>query len=175
MDSRGISLPGSGRAQAGRPGHGVGSQELRAEADGRLLAGALALRALAQRAGHPGCPHDERGPGAPGRAGASATATTWSSTPAAWDPPRLPTNLFSACAPRSRSWGRSWPVSVEARVAMPGGCNLGPRKIDFHLRGLAQLGADGQAGARLRGGLGGASARRRRVSSTTPVWVPLRT
>ena len=28
-----------------------------------------------------------------------------------------------------------------ARVAMPGGCNLGPRKIDFHLRGLSQLGA----------------------------------
>ena len=28
-----------------------------------------------------------------------------------------------------------------ARVAMPGGCNLGPRKIDFHLRGLTQLGA----------------------------------
>src|SRR5680860_213896 len=27
------------------------------------------------------------------------------------------------------------------RVAMPGGCNLGPRKIDFHLRGLEQLGA----------------------------------
>jgi len=29
-----------------------------------------------------------------------------------------------------------------ARVAMPGGCNLGPRKIDFHLRGLEQLGAE---------------------------------
>ncbi len=29
-----------------------------------------------------------------------------------------------------------------ARVAMPGGCNLGPRKIDIHLRGLAQMGAD---------------------------------
>ena len=29
-----------------------------------------------------------------------------------------------------------------ARVAMPGGCNLGPRKIDIHLRGLTQLGAE---------------------------------
>jgi UDP-N-acetylglucosamine 1-carboxyvinyltransferase len=29
-----------------------------------------------------------------------------------------------------------------ARVAMPGGCNLGPRKIDLHLRGLAQFGAE---------------------------------
>lgn len=28
-----------------------------------------------------------------------------------------------------------------ARVAMPGGCNLGPRKIDIHLRGLAEMGA----------------------------------
>jgi UDP-N-acetylglucosamine 1-carboxyvinyltransferase len=29
----------------------------------------------------------------------------------------------------------------QARVAQPGGCNIGPRGIDFHLRGLAQLGA----------------------------------
>lgn len=28
-----------------------------------------------------------------------------------------------------------------ARVAMPGGCNLGPRKIDIHLRGLTAMGA----------------------------------
>jgi UDP-N-acetylglucosamine 1-carboxyvinyltransferase len=30
----------------------------------------------------------------------------------------------------------------KARVAMPGGCNLGPRKIDIHLRGLAEMGAE---------------------------------
>ena len=29
----------------------------------------------------------------------------------------------------------------EASIAMPGGCNIGPRRIDFHLRGLEQLGA----------------------------------
>jgi UDP-N-acetylglucosamine 1-carboxyvinyltransferase len=29
-----------------------------------------------------------------------------------------------------------------AKVAMPGGCNLGPRKIDIHLRGLAHMGAE---------------------------------
>jgi len=29
----------------------------------------------------------------------------------------------------------------KAKVAMPGGCNLGPRKIDIHLRGLAAMGA----------------------------------
>ncbi len=28
-----------------------------------------------------------------------------------------------------------------ARVAMPGGCNLGARQIDMHMRGLAQMGA----------------------------------
>jgi UDP-N-acetylglucosamine 1-carboxyvinyltransferase len=28
----------------------------------------------------------------------------------------------------------------QAKVAMPGGCNLGPRKIDIHLRGLAEMG-----------------------------------
>ena len=28
-----------------------------------------------------------------------------------------------------------------AKVALPGGCNLGPRRIDLHLRGLEQLGA----------------------------------
>lgn len=29
-----------------------------------------------------------------------------------------------------------------AHVALPGGCNLGPRRIDLHLRGLEQLGAE---------------------------------
>ena len=28
-----------------------------------------------------------------------------------------------------------------ARVAMPGGCNIGSRKIDLHLKGLEQMGA----------------------------------
>jgi UDP-N-acetylglucosamine 1-carboxyvinyltransferase len=29
-----------------------------------------------------------------------------------------------------------------AKIALPGGCNLGPRRIDLHLKGLEQLGAD---------------------------------
>ena len=29
----------------------------------------------------------------------------------------------------------------EAAIAMPGGCNIGPRRIDFHIRGLEKLGA----------------------------------
>jgi UDP-N-acetylglucosamine 1-carboxyvinyltransferase len=30
----------------------------------------------------------------------------------------------------------------QARVAQPGGCNIGSRKIDMHIRGLAELGVD---------------------------------
>ena len=29
-----------------------------------------------------------------------------------------------------------------AIIAMPGGCNIGPRRIDFHIRGLQRLGAE---------------------------------
>jgi UDP-N-acetylglucosamine 1-carboxyvinyltransferase len=47
-----------------------------------------------------------------------------------------------------------------ARVAMPGGCNIGRRKIDLHIRGLERMGAEfsydhgyliAQAGSRLQG------------------------
>jgi len=46
-----------------------------------------------------------------------------------------------------------------ASIAMPGGCNIGPRRIDFHIRGLERLGAHVQIehgfirvdGRRLRG------------------------
>jgi len=47
-----------------------------------------------------------------------------------------------------------------ARVAMPGGCNIGRRKIDLHIRGLERMGAEfsydhgylvAEASARLRG------------------------
>ena len=34
----------------------------------------------------------------------------------------------------------------QARVAMPGGCNIGSRKIDMHIRGLAALGVDVHTG-----------------------------
>ncbi|HET6428696.1 MAG TPA: UDP-N-acetylglucosamine 1-carboxyvinyltransferase, partial [Phycisphaerae bacterium] len=48
-----------------------------------------------------------------------------------------------------------------ARVAMPGGCAIGPRPIDIHLRGLRALGAEihlaeGDIVARADGGLKGA-------------------
>ena len=49
----------------------------------------------------------------------------------------------------------------EATVSMPGGCAIGTRPIDLHLRGLAQLGADielseGYVRASAPGGLTGA-------------------
>src|SRR5688572_31730232 len=44
----------------------------------------------------------------------------------------------------------------KARVALPGGCNLGDRPVDLHLRGLAALGAD----LRIKHGYVVASARR---------------
>ncbi len=39
-----------------------------------------------------------------------------------------------------------------ARVSLPGGCAIGVRPIDQHLKGLTALGADGPARPRLRGG-----------------------
>src|ERR671923_681522 len=50
--------------------------------------------------------------------------------------------------------------SGRARVALPGGCNIGRRKIDLHIRGLERMGAEfsydhgyliAQAGSRLQG------------------------
>ena len=41
-----------------------------------------------------------------------------------------------------------------ARVSLPGGCAIGARPIDLHIKGLEQLGATDHAGARLRGGAG---------------------
>ena len=34
----------------------------------------------------------------------------------------------------SVSWGRWW-VDKQAEISLPGGCVIGPRPIDLHLRG----------------------------------------
>ena len=47
-----------------------------------------------------------------------------------------------------------------AVVPLPGGCHIGDRPVDLHLRGLAALGADLRLGARLRRGRGAAAPRR---------------
>jgi UDP-N-acetylglucosamine 1-carboxyvinyltransferase len=54
--------------------------------------------------------------------------------------------------------------SGEARVSLPGGCAIGPRPVDLHLRGLEELGAEielreGYIHARARHGLKGAEIR----------------
>ena len=54
--------------------------------------------------------------------------------------------------------------SGEARVSLPGGCAIGPRPVDLHLRGLEQLGAEielreGYIHARAPHGLKGAEIR----------------
>jgi UDP-N-acetylglucosamine 1-carboxyvinyltransferase len=58
-----------------------------------------------------------------------------------------------------------------ARVALPGGCAIGARPIDFHLEGLARLGADirvdhGDVVAEARGGLHGADLEFPRITVT---------
>ena len=50
----------------------------------------------------------------------------------------------------------------EARVSLPGGCGIGTRPVDLHLRGLEQMGAEitldaGYVAARVRGRLRGAT------------------
>ena len=52
----------------------------------------------------------------------------------------------------------------EARVSLPGGCAIGPRPVDLHLKGLQALGAeitlhDGYVDARAPHGLRGATVR----------------
>jgi UDP-N-acetylglucosamine 1-carboxyvinyltransferase len=54
--------------------------------------------------------------------------------------------------------------SGEARVSLPGGCAIGPRPVDLHIKGLEDLGAEielreGYIHARAQGGLKGARIR----------------
>jgi UDP-N-acetylglucosamine 1-carboxyvinyltransferase len=54
--------------------------------------------------------------------------------------------------------------SGEARVSLPGGCAIGPRPVDLHVKGLEELGAEielreGYIHARAQGGLKGARIR----------------
>ena len=54
-----------------------------------------------------------------------------------------------------------------ARVALPGGCAIGARPIDQHLKGLEALGAEIDARERLRERAGQAAARAR---ASRPTW-----
>ena len=46
------------------------------------------------------------------------------------------------CAPRSSSSAPLLARSGHARVSLPGGCAIGTRPVDLHLKALAQLGAE---------------------------------
>ena len=64
----------------------------------------------------------------------------------------------------------------QAHVAMPGGCNIGSRKIDMHIRGLEGLGVEITIGPRLhpRGRASRPQGHSRR-RSTSRAWVRPRT
>ena len=55
--------------------------------------------------------------------------------------PRRRTTSCARCGRRSWCWGRCWPGCGEARVSLPGGCAIGARPVDLHLKGLEQMGA----------------------------------
>ena len=87
----------------------------------------------------------------------SLTATTLSNTFAPYDLVRKMRASVLVLGPLlARSGG--------ARVSLPGGCAIGPRPVDLHLKGLQQLGADitlhdGYVDARAPHGLTGATVR----------------
>ena len=54
---------------------------------------------------------------------------------------RRPTTSCARCAPRCWCWGRWWRGAGEARVSLPGGCAIGTRPVDLHLKGLERMGA----------------------------------
>ena len=63
----------------------------------------------------------------------------------------------------------------QARVAMPGGCNLGPRKIDIHLRGLAAHGGEVRSDHGFVEVVADQAAGRSTCSWTIRAWAPPRT
>ena len=63
----------------------------------------------------------------------------------------------------------------EATIAMPGGCNIGPRRIDFHIRGLEKLGRAHRHRPRLHPRAQHRPAGAPSSRSTTPAWAPPRT
>ncbi len=56
--------------------------------------------------------------------------------------PSRPTTWSARCAPRSWCSGRCWRAPGEATVSLPGGCAIGNRPIDLHLKALEALGAE---------------------------------
>ena len=125
-DSRRLVVHG-GRRLVGS-GHRVGGQELCSQAHGGSAPGP-GMSVPPQRPGHPGREHH-------GRGAASTWARAWSSPSGSMThrhhrrpvATRRPTSWSQPCGPPSRSWGPLVARFGQARVAMPGGCNIGPRQ-----------------------------------------------
>ena len=63
-------------------------------------------------------------------------------TPGLTSPSRRPTSWSRPCAPPSSCSARCSRAPAAPRVSLPGGCAIGVRPIDQHLKGLEQLGAE---------------------------------
>ena len=53
-----------------------------------------------------------------------------------------PTRSSRRCGPASACSGRCWPSAGGVVLRIPGGCAIGDRPVDLHLRGLEKLGAE---------------------------------
>ncbi len=81
---------------------------------------------------------------------------------------RRRTSSCGRCAPRSSCWARCSRGAGRARVAMPGGDEIGSRPIDLHLAGSRADGRDDPARARVRRRRRAARAPRRRDHARLP-------
>ena len=63
-------------------------------------------------------------------------------TQARFTRPRRLTNWSRPCAHRCWRSGPCWRVSASARVSLPGGCAIGSRPVDQHIKGLQAMGAE---------------------------------
>ena len=119
---------------------GRGREELRAEADGGRPAGRRPDHAP-QRPAHPGLHHDGRGARAPRRRVRVGPGPRSRSTPPGSGRSKRRTSSSSRMRASILVLGPLLARFGRARVAMPGGCNIGSRKIDLHVRGLEKMGA----------------------------------
>ncbi len=55
--------------------------------------------------------------------------------------PRRRTSWSRPCGPPSWCWARCWRASAVRRVSLPGGCAIGSRPVDQHIKGLQAMGA----------------------------------
>ncbi len=62
-----------------------------------------------------------------------------------------------------------------ARMHFPGGCAIGSRPIDLHLKGFCCNGRENRAGSRLHRGAGGRAARGEKSILTFPLWARRKT